>query len=90
MNTFISPNLHRTSDRIDPSGNIIDKRTKQVIIPIKEEYVAPTTPPEAPQASTPIVNTENDIPTVSKIDEMINRKIEEIVAKKIEEALSKL
>jgi len=81
MNTIISNNLKRTSERIDPAGNIIDARTKQIIKPIEPEYV-PTvvsqeTPPQIPA-------------TTSKIDSMISNKIEEIINRKIEEALSKL
>ena len=86
MNTIISPNLKRTSERIDPAGNIINARTKEIIKPVEPVYVPPETPVEAPQAPTPIVNEK----VGSKIDDMINRKIEELVAKKIEEALSKL
>lgn len=84
MTTVISPNLIHTRDRIDPSGNIINPKTKQIIQPVQEEYVPPENPtiPETAQAP------------VSKIDEMINKlvesKIEEMVAKKVEEALSKL
>lgn len=86
MNTIISPNLKRTSERIDPTGNVINAKTKEIIKPIEPEYIPPNIPVEAPQAPTPIVNDK----VGSKIDEMINKKIEEIVAKKIEEALSKL
>lgn len=70
---------------IDPAGNIINPRTKQVIQPVEEEYVPPV------QNAIPTVQAPVQVPApTSKIDEMINRKIEEIVAKKIEEALSKL
>ena len=41
---FISPNLKRTSERIDPNGNVINPATKQIIIPKEEEYVPPSTP----------------------------------------------
>lgn len=96
MNTIISSNLKRTSERIDPGGNIINAKTKQIINPVEPEYVPPVATPEALQAPTPIVNTPSN--PISKMDEMINKlvekKIEEIVAqkvaKKVEEALSKL
>ena len=92
MNTIISPNLKRTSERIDPAGNVINARTKEIIKPIETEYVPPVAPVEAPQAPTPIVNEPSG--GLSKMDEMINKlvekKVEEMVAKKVEEALNKL
>ncbi len=81
MNTIISNNLKRTSERIDPAGNVINARTKEIIQPVESVYVPPVV--ETPAVAQVEAKT-------SKIDEMINRKIEEIVAKKIEEALSKL
>lgn len=55
-NVFISPNLKKTSERIDPSGNVINPRTKEIIKPVIEEYVAPVVeenmPYNAPQAPT--------------------------------------
>ena len=78
MNVVISPNIKKESVRIDPAGNIINARTKEIIKPIEPDFVLPT----------PVQPIENKVG--SKIDEMINRKIEELVAKKIEEALSKL
>lgn len=41
-NVYIDPNLRKESNRIDPDGNIINPRTKQVIQPVIEEYVEPT------------------------------------------------
>lgn len=83
---IISPNIKKTSDRIDPAGNIIDKRTKQIIKPVEVE----STPPPAPVAPTVAPAT----PASSKIADMVNKKVaekvEEIVAQKVEEALSKL
>lgn len=88
---IISPNIKRVSERIDPAGNVINPRTKQIIQPVQSEYVPPVMPVQSDQALRDnlaiAVLTE---PKTSKIDEMINRKIEELVAKKIEEALSKL
>lgn len=55
-NVIISPNIKKQSDRIDPQGNIIDKRTKQIIEPITPEYVPPVqqeyTPPQATKSPT--------------------------------------
>lgn len=35
----IAPNMKKTSQRIDPNGNIIDPKTKQVLIPVEQDYV---------------------------------------------------
>lgn len=84
-NVVISPNIKKESVRIDPAGNIINPRTKQIVEPVQQEYVAPVVPVTQPTESVQIENKVG-----SKIDDMINKKIEELVAKKIEEALSKL
>lgn len=84
----ISPNIKKESVRIDPTGNIINAKTKQIIKPIEPEYMPPV---QVVQPVDPVpIDTPQATPPVSKIDEMINRKIEEIVAKKIEQALSNL
>ncbi|MCK9370990.1 hypothetical protein M0R04_13855 [Candidatus Dojkabacteria bacterium] len=84
-NVVISPNIKKESVRIDPAGNVINPRTKQIIQPVAPEYVAPPTVPEP----TPL-----EKPKISKMDDMINKlvekKVEAMVAKKIEEALSNL
>jgi hypothetical protein len=46
----ISPNIKRTSERIDPAGNVIDPRTKQIIVPKQVEYVPPIQPISTPEA----------------------------------------
>lgn len=38
-NVIISPNIKRVSERIDPSGNVINPVTKQVVIPNTPEYI---------------------------------------------------
>jgi len=48
----ISPNPERTSERIDFNGNIIDPRTKQIIVPKEEEYTPPS-PPAVPPTTPP-------------------------------------
>jgi len=86
MTTIISPNIKKVSERIDTSGNVIDPRTKQVVIPNVVEVINP-------EDMIPKVVSQETIPEVkstSKIDEMISKKIEEIINKKIEEALGKL
>lgn len=87
----VSQNIKRESVRIDPAGNIVNPRTKQIVTPVEAEQFSPVkveTPVEIPTAEIPAVKTP------SKIDEMIDRlvekKVEEMVAKKVEEALSNL
>lgn len=85
MNTIISPNIKKTSERIDPDGNVINPRTKQIVETVEPEYTAPVI--ENIQPNGIPVYTENK---TSKIDDMISKKIEQIINKKIEEALNKL
>ena len=62
-NVFISPNLKKTSERIDPNGNVINPKTKQIITPVVEEYVPPATSqptPDAPVCPVTVVNVKDD------------------------------
>lgn len=77
-NTYISPNINKTSERIDTSGNIINPQTKEIIQKIEPEFVSPEQPP---------IPTETKS---SKLDDIISKKIEEIINKKIAEALNNL
>jgi len=87
---FIAPNIKRESVRIDPQGNIINAKTREIIKPVEPEYVPP-----AALVAEAITKTEapKEAPK-SKLDEMIgnlvDKKIEEMVAKKVEEILNKL
>lgn len=67
MNTFISPNLKRTSERIDPSGNIINPRTKQVIQQTEPEYIPPTAVPVQTPYNAPQAPTANAISVIDQI-----------------------
>lgn len=90
MNTIISPNLKRISERIDPAGNVINPKTKQVIEPVEPEYIPP---PEAPQAPMPIVNAPSSPLTIQQqIDEakMNLAKLEELKKLKIAEMKAQL
>ena len=80
-NVVISPNVKRTSDRIDVNGNVLNKQ-KQIIQPVESEYVPPTV------ASMPIMPVEE--PKQSSIEKMIEAKISALVEKKVEEILSKI
>lgn len=84
-NVIISPNIKKESVRIDPSGNIINPQTKQIIQPVQEEYVPPV-------VVQPLIDNQSyaQEQKTSKIDDMISKKIEEIINRKIEEALNKL
>ena len=84
MTTVISPNIQKTSVRIDTAGNVIDARSKQVITPVETEYVPPVEVAPVAPVVAPVA------PAESKIDSMISKKIEEIVNRKIEEALKNL
>ena len=84
--TFISPNIRKVSERINPNGDVINARTKQIIKPVEQEFMPPST---VQMPEIPIANKVG-----SKIDEMINnlveKKVEEIVAKKVSEVLDKM
>ena len=86
-NVVISPNIKRQSERIDPAGNIINSKTKEVIKSIEPEYIAPVVEPK--------VEVKQETNSMSeKINKMVEAKIAEkidaIVAQRVEEALSKL
>lgn len=95
-NTYISPNLKRTSERINTNGDVINPDTKQIIKPIEPEYIEPVPQPGDLVGTINNHGKEEDkIPVyvekkTSKIDEIISKKIEEIINKKVAEALEKL
>lgn len=84
-NVIISPNIKKQSDRIDPQGNIIDKRTKQIIEAVTPEYVPPAQPVEymPPQATKS--PTTSSLSIQEQIDEAKNNlaKLEELKKLKI-------
>jgi len=45
---IISPNPIKTSERMDIDGNIIDPKTKRIIVPKEPDYIPPPQPPQAP------------------------------------------
>jgi len=80
-NVFISPNLKKTSERIDPNGNVINPKTKQIITPVTEEYVPPATPqptPDAPQQPTTQPITKDDGLSVLQQIEATKQKLAEL------------
>lgn len=89
-NVIISPNIKKTSDRIDTSGNIINPRTKEIIESNKSEFPIPETvpqptlnAPQAPQTSSLSEKVESMVQAkiASKIDEIVDRKVAEILSK---------
>lgn len=91
-NVVISPNVKKTSERIDPSGNVINARTKEIIKPVEIEYVPPVTVPVEGEIKPEIAPQSNSLS--EKIESMVNAKIsakiDEIVDKKVAEILNKL
>ncbi|MBP7540373.1 MAG: hypothetical protein KA802_10545 [Saprospiraceae bacterium] len=87
-NVFIDQNLKKVSERIDPQGNVINPRTKQIIQPVIEEYIEPTvpqnTPPNAPQAPT-----ANAMSIQEQIDETKKKLLELEELKKLKIAQMK-
>lgn len=87
MNTIISPNIKKVSDRLDKSGNIIDPRTKQVIEQV-EKYV----PPEPQIAQTPTAPSVFFIPPTLSLKEIKQalKTLEEMKEKKVAELKAEL
>lgn len=91
-NVVISPNIRKQSDRIDPSGNIVNARTKEIIQPVEPAYVPPVQetveiPYKAPQAPT-----TNAISIQQQIDEAKENllKLQELKKLKIAEMKAQL
>lgn len=75
MTTVISPNIKRTSERINPNGDVINPKTKQVIAPNTQEYIP--TPEEAaivaPQVTESTTIKVNSVRTLKVIkDEIVS------------------
>lgn len=85
---IISNDIKKTSARIDPSGNVIDARTKQVIEPVQTEYV----PPAEPIQNAPQAPTANGLSIQQQIDEAKANllKLEELKKLKIAEMEAQL
>lgn len=54
MPVIISPNIKKESVRIDTAGNVIDPRSKQILVPNTPDYVPPaqTVAPQATESPT--------------------------------------
>jgi hypothetical protein len=62
----LSPNVKKTSVRLDREGNNINPSTKQIITPLETEFVPPTVIPN--QTETPTSTALTDPPFVPKVD----------------------
>lgn len=71
----LSPNIKKTSQRIDPNGNIIDPKTKQVLIPVEQDYVPPVQVEKKPEpvAETPKANN----PLADAIKAQVQKAVQE-------------
>ena len=82
MTTYISPNLKKVSERIDPQGNVIDPRTKQIIQKNNQEYTP--TPEELARVDTTTqpdpVPQATESPTVKATSERTLKTIKEEIA----------
>lgn len=76
-NVFLSPNIKKERVRIDPSGNIINPDTKQVIAPNVPDYV-PT--PEEQAFVAPVVTKSNL--SIQEEIEQAEKRVEELKEKK--------
>jgi len=89
MTVIIANNIRKESARIDPAGNIIDARTKQIIEPVATEYVeqAPVAPlapatPVAPVAEMSVL--EQIEQTKQHLKDLEALKLAKIAEKKAE------
>lgn len=93
MTTYISQNIKKTAERIDPMGNVIDPRTKQILVENKQEEVfnVPVkTESQTVKTETPPTTSPMDIQ--KQIDETKERlaKLEELKKLKIAEMKKQL
>ena len=98
-NVVISPNIKKTSERIDPQGNIINPRTKQIIQQNTLEYVptpqamAQAIAPEVPQAPiTSHISKDDGMSVLQQIQATKQRlaELEELKKLKISEKEAEL
>jgi len=89
----LSPNIKKTSQRIDPNGNIIDPKTRQILVPVEQDYV----PPVKVEKSLTINSQDENHPMVKAIESYkeVTSKLEtlsdiKIAIKKVETQLSEL
>jgi len=87
---IISPNPTKTSDRMDLNGNIINPRTKQIIVPKEKEYIPPPPPITPPTSTAPVapppepIYTPVTTPTVKDDPLSIQTEIDQTKARLVE------
>lgn len=94
---IISPNIKKTSDRIDINGNIINPRTKEILVP-KEVEIQPVPPlpktsPEAvtaPTAGLPAKDSGLDVLSQIEATKQRLQELEELKKLKIAEKKAEL
>ena len=79
-NVVISPNIVKTSERINAKGEIIDPKSKRVIKPVEVPYTPPVQSEDKPKSDV----------LGDRIQKMIEEKVNKIVEAKIEEVLKNL
>lgn len=82
----ISPDIKKTSVRIDIAGNEIDPKTKKIIKRVDEGQYTP--PPPGPQEEKSSPKKTGSLG--EKIKQMIEERVNEVVEQKIEEVLKEI
>ena len=89
MNVIIDPNIKKVSERINPNGDVINPRTKEIITPNLPEYVEPvqtlaTVPQPAPQPVSTTLSIQQQIEEAKKnlaqLEELKKLKIAQMKA----------
>ncbi len=73
---MMGANIKRTSERIDPNGNIINPKTKQIIQENEQEYIPPVIPQQPIEAiKSSAVNTIDKVGTLSILEQIDEAKM---------------
>lgn len=94
----LSPNIKKTSQRIDTAGNIIDPKTKQILVPVEKDYVPPVQVEKKPEQlkAEPVTEITFKLKTLSDIKSAIKQvefqlaELQELKRKKVEEMKKEL
>ena len=89
MTTIISPNIKKTSERIDTAGNVINPKTKEIIQKNEPEFIPPII--QTKEEDIKIVKQDSMSDKINKmVEAKIAEKIDAIVAQRVNEALKNL
>lgn len=89
MNVIIDPNIKKVSERINPNGDVINPKTKEIITPNLPEYVEPvqtlaTVPQPVPQPVSTTLSIQQQIEEAKKnlaqLEELKKLKIAQMKA----------